>query len=167
MAKITEPRQLFVKELGEMLYVEQELAKEVLPELAREVKHPKFKEGLETHLEETREHVKNLERAFELLGESAQAEKSRPMDGLKQQHTMIARDIEPDMLRDLFDAAAAAKTEHLEISGYRSLITSAESLGEDEIVGLLEENLKEEKEALREVESVTKTLRDEQKATTS
>ena len=158
MAKITEPRQLFVKELGEMLYVEQELAKEVLPELVREVKHPKFKEGLETHLEETREHVKNLERAFELLGESAQAEKSRPMDGLKQQHDMIARDIEPDVLRDLFDAAAAAKTEHLEISGYQSLITSAESLGEDEIVSLLEENLDDERKTLKEVEQIAEEL---------
>jgi hypothetical protein len=35
------------------------------------------------------------------------------------------------------------------------------------VVSLLEENLKEEKDALREVESVTKTLRDETKATIS
>jgi ferritin-like metal-binding protein YciE len=43
----------------------------------------------------------------------------------------------------------------------------ARALGETEAVSLLDENLKEEKEALREVESVTKTLRDEQKAATS
>jgi ferritin-like metal-binding protein YciE len=43
----------------------------------------------------------------------------------------------------------------------------ARALGEREAVSLLEENLKEEKETLREVESVTKTLRDEQKAVTS
>jgi ferritin-like metal-binding protein YciE len=43
----------------------------------------------------------------------------------------------------------------------------ARALGETEAVGLLEENLNEEKEALREVESVTKTLRDETKATAS
>jgi ferritin-like metal-binding protein YciE len=43
----------------------------------------------------------------------------------------------------------------------------ARSIGETDAISLLEENLKEEKEALREVESVTKTLRDEQKAATS
>jgi ferritin-like metal-binding protein YciE len=43
----------------------------------------------------------------------------------------------------------------------------AQAIGETDAISLLEENLKEEKEALREVESVTKTLRDEQKAATS
>ena len=158
MAKITEPRQLFVKELGEMLYVEQELAKEVLPELAKEITYPEFKDGVQTHLAETREHVKNIERAFELLGESAQPEKSRPLDGLKQQHNMIARDIETDTLRDFFNAGAAAKTEHFEISGYRSLISAAESLGEPEIVDLLEQNLDDERKTLKEVEQIAETL---------
>jgi ferritin-like metal-binding protein YciE len=43
----------------------------------------------------------------------------------------------------------------------------ARALGETEAVSLLGENVKEEKEALREVESVPKTLGDEQKAATS
>jgi ferritin-like metal-binding protein YciE len=43
----------------------------------------------------------------------------------------------------------------------------ARAIGETDAISLLEENLKEEKEALREVESVTETLRDEQKAATS
>ena len=43
----------------------------------------------------------------------------------------------------------------------------ARALGEPNAVTLLDENLKEEKETLREVESVTKTLRDEMKETVS
>ena len=43
----------------------------------------------------------------------------------------------------------------------------ARALGEREAVDLLEENLKEEREALHEVESVAKKLRDETKATAS
>ena len=72
-----------------------------------------------------------------------------------------------DDLIDIVDAGAAARTEHYEIAAYTGLIEMARALGETEAVGLLEENLKEEKEALREVESVTKTLRDETKATAS
>jgi ferritin-like metal-binding protein YciE len=41
----------------------------------------------------------------------------------------VAKNIESTRLRDL-DAGAAAKTEHLEIAAYESLITTAESLGE-------------------------------------
>jgi len=43
----------------------------------------------------------------------------------------------------------------------------ARALGESEAVGLLEANLKEEREALHEVESVAKKLRDETKTTAS
>jgi ferritin-like metal-binding protein YciE len=65
------------------------------------------------------------------------------------------------------DAGAAARTEHYEIAAYSGLIEMARALGESEAVGLLEENLKQEREALREVESVTKALRDEVKAARS
>ncbi len=63
-------------------------------------------------------------------------------------------------LVDMVDAGAAARTEHYEIAAYSGLIEMARALGESEAVGLLEENLKEEREALHEVEGVAKKLRD-------
>lgn len=62
-------------------------------------------------------------------------------------------------LVDMVDAGAAARTEHYEIAAYNGLIEMARALGESEAVGLLEENLKEEREALHEVESIAKKLR--------
>ena len=47
---------------------------------------------------------------------------------------------------------------------YTGLIEMARALGEQDAVGIFEENLKQEREALREVESVEKTIRDEIKA---
>src|ERR671936_881681 len=126
MATIAQPRDLFVNELKAMLYMEQKLA------------------------EETKRHVANLERAFELLGEEPKPDKSHAIDGLVAQHDKVAKHIEVPQLRDCFDAGAAAKTEHLEIAAYESLITTAESLGETEIVSLLEENLDDEKDALKQ-----------------
>jgi ferritin-like metal-binding protein YciE len=70
-------------------------------------------------------------------------------------------------LVDMVDAGAAARTEHYEIAAYNGLIEMARGLGESEAVGLLEENLKEEREALQEVESVAKKLREMTKATAS
>jgi ferritin-like metal-binding protein YciE len=158
MAAITEPRELFLNDLKAMLYVERKLADQVLPELGKEISNSEFRESIEHHREETQQHVANLERVFELLGEEPKADKSHAVDGLVAQHEKVSKHIESDNLLDLFDAGAAAKTEHLEIAAYEGMITSAEALGEDEIVGLLEENLDQEREALETVKKVAQQL---------
>ena len=158
MPTISEPRELFLNELKAMLYVEQRLAADVLPELSQEINDQDFKEDVRHHIEETRQQVANLERIFELLGEEPKPDKSHAVDGLVAQHEKVAKNIETDNLLDLFDAGAAAKTEHLEIAAYESMITSAEALGESEIVALLEENLDQEKAALKKVEKASKEL---------
>jgi ferritin-like metal-binding protein YciE len=163
MAAIGTPRELFLHELGDILYVEQRLIDEVLPKLIEEVKNDEFRKGLERHLEQTRGHVTNVEQVFDTLGERPEAEKCIGFEGLKAEHDELVGEASGDLV-DLVDAGAAARTEHYEIAAYSGLIEMARALGESEAVGLLEENLKEEREALREVESVTKSLRDEAKA---
>jgi ferritin-like metal-binding protein YciE len=166
MADITTPRDLFLHELGDILYVEEKLTQEVLPKLIQEVQNGEFRKGLERHLEQTRGHVTNLEQIFDTLGEQSETEKCLGFEGLKKEHDEMIGEVS-DYLIDIVDAGAAARTEHYEIAAYTGLIEMARALGETEAVGLLEENLKEEKGALREVEAVTKTLRDETKATAS
>jgi ferritin-like metal-binding protein YciE len=166
MPEITTPRDLFLHELGDILYVEQKLTREVLPKLIDEVESPEFRQGLVRHLEQTKGHVTNLEQVFDLLGEQPETEKCIGFEGLKKEHDELTRETDESLI-DLVDAGAAARTEHYEIAAYTGLIEMARALGETDAVSLLDENLKEEKEALREVESVTKTLRDEQKAATS
>jgi ferritin-like metal-binding protein YciE len=158
MAMITEQRQLFVNELNAMLYVEQRLAKDVLPELAGEITNQEFKQNVQHHIDETRQQIANLERVFELLGEEPKPDKSHAVDGLVAQHDKVVKNIDSAELRDIFDASAAAKTEHLEIAAYESLITTADSLGDSEVVSLLEENLDQEKHTLKEVEKISQKL---------
>lgn len=157
MAEIETPRELFLHELGDILYVERKLSDEVLPKLIGEVQDDDLRKGLERHLEETRQHVTNVEQVFDTLGEEPQAEKCIGFEGLKKEHDQLVEDAGPDLV-DLVDTGAAARTEHYEIAAYEGLIPMARALEEREAVGLLEENLKQEKEALREVESVAKRL---------
>jgi ferritin-like metal-binding protein YciE len=163
VANLSTPRELFLHELGDMLFVEQKLMAEVLPKLIDEVQSEDFRKGLTRHLEQTRAHVTNLEKAFDLLEEDPETEKCLGFEGLKKEHDELLNEVE-DSLIDLVDAGAAARTEHYEIAAYSGLIEIARALGEPEAVRLLEENLKEEKEALHEVESVAKSLRDELKS---
>jgi ferritin-like metal-binding protein YciE len=166
MADISTPRDLFLHELGDILYVEQKLTTEVLPKLIQEVHDPDFRKGLERHLEQTRGHITNLEQIFDSLGEQPEVEKCVGFEGLKKEHDELSSQVSASLV-DTVDTGAVARTEHYEIAAYNGLIEMARSLGESEAVGLLEENLKEEREALRDVESVAKKLRDETKASVS
>jgi ferritin-like metal-binding protein YciE len=163
VSEITTPRELFLHELGDILYVEEKLAQEVLPQLISETQHDEFRRGLEKHLTQTRTHVEKVRQAFETLGETPETEECIGFEGLKREKEKMTNEIS-DSLIDSVNTGAAARTEHYEIAAYTGLIEMARALGEQDVVNMLDENLKQEKEALRQVESVEKTIRDEIKA---
>jgi len=157
MPEITTPRDLFLHELGDILYVEEKLEQEVLPKLIDEVTDGEFKQGLEKHLQQTRQHVENVEEVFSKLGVEAQTEECVGFEGLKAEHDQLVGESSTDVI-DLVDAGAAARTEHYEIAAYESLIALARALDEKDVIELLDANLKDEKETLREVESIAKRV---------
>ena len=157
MANLTHPKELFLHELGDILYVEETLADEALPKLIDEVRDEELKAGLTRHLKQTERHVKNVRRAFDLLGETPEAEKCVGFEGIEKEPDKLVEDSSFD-LTDIVDAGAAARTEHYEIAAYQGLIAMARSLGEREAARLLETNLKDERETLREVEKIGRRL---------
>jgi ferritin-like metal-binding protein YciE len=157
MPEISTPRDLFLHELGDILWVEEKLEQEILPKLMDEVTETDLRKGFEKHLRETRGHVENLEQVFEKLGEEAKTEECIGFKGLVEEHDQLVEESSKELI-DLVDASAAARAEHYEIAAYESLIVLARSLGEKDVIPLLEANMKEEKEALREVESVAKQI---------
>jgi ferritin-like metal-binding protein YciE len=155
---MTSPEDLFVHELQDVYYAEQQLTK-VLPKLAQEVTDDEFSEALEEHLEETKEHVSNLEQVFQELGVPAKGEQCPGIDGIKEEHDTFLEENDPnDDVLDLFVTGAAARTEHYEIAAYTGLVGMAESMGATKAVELLQENLKEEQAALKKVETISKRL---------
>ncbi len=158
MAKMEEPLELFQEKLSEMLYVERTLADEVLPKLKQEVTDSELQRGIAEHLEQTRRHHENLERVCEMVGFDGTEKKSPALDGMKKEHDQGIKGIDRQELCDLFDAQAAATTEHYEIASYNGMITMAESMGEPEIASILRENLRQEEEALRRLETATEKL---------
>jgi ferritin-like metal-binding protein YciE len=156
--KMEGARDLLVHMLGEMLYVEQAQVDEVLPELAKEAHSQELRKGLEQHLGQTKEQVSRVEKAFELLGEKPQPQPNHAFDGLRKTHDQMAGNIEAESLRDIFNAEAAAKAEHLEIAGYHGLVTMAEQLGESNLAGVLREVEQQEEQMLHRLEEVTQQL---------
>jgi ferritin-like metal-binding protein YciE len=160
MSEITTPRELFIHELGDILYVERALVNEALPKLIGEVQDEEFRTGLEWHLKQTQQHVANVESVFESLNEEPEVEPCIGFDGLKEEHEKIAGETASALI-DLVDVGAAARTENYEIAAYESLRRMAKGLGEQKAVELLDANLKDEKETLREVEKIATRLSNE------
>lgn len=156
--QMNDPRELFLHELGDVLYAEQTLVK-TLPKLQKEASDDELAEGFGEHLEETRQQVKNLEQAFEALGEKAKAEKCPGIEGIKKEHDEFVSNESPSPeVLDAFLTGAGARTEHYEIAAYEGLVTMAEAMGEDDVARLLNENLAQEQNALRKMQTIGKRL---------
>jgi len=155
---MSEPRDLFLHELGDVLYAERTLVK-TLPKLQEEAPDEELALGFEAHLDETGQQVKNVELAFEKLGEKPTAEKCPGIEGIKREHDeFLSKESPSQDVLDSFLTGAGARTEHYEIAAYEGLVTMAEAMGEMEIVELLTENLEQEKTALERLKAIGKRL---------
>ena len=115
--------------------------------------------GSGDHLGETRQHVKNIEQAFQALGEQAKAEKCPGIEGIKQEHDdFVANESPSQEVLDAFLTGAGARTEHYETAADQGLATMADAMGEDEVARLLSKNLEQEKKALPKMQTIGKRL---------
>ena len=151
---VSNPRDLLLVGLADILFVERMLSFQVLPRLLESVSDPELTAALAEHLAQTKRHVANVERAFETVGAEPSSDHSPPFVGLEDQHSEIAGGVKAPALADLWHASAAIHTEHYEIASYRQLRLLAEMLDNRELDGLLAENLGEEEQALGRLEQV-------------
>jgi ferritin-like metal-binding protein YciE len=155
---MSDPRELFLHELGDVLYAEQTLVK-VLPKLQREATDKELAAGFADHLVETREHVANVKAAFKALNERVKAEKCPGIEGIKKEHDEFVSEESPSpAVLDSFLTGAGARTEHYEIAAYEGLIISARAMGERDVAKLLSQNLAQEKAALTKMKTIAKRL---------
>jgi len=158
MPQITKPEELFVHELQDMYYAEQTLTK-VLPKLASQSTDRELSKVFTSHLAETKEQIENLEQVFQNIGKPAKGERCPGIEGIKEEHESFMQENDPTpALLDMHLTGAAARAEHYEIAAYTGLIEKARALGERDSVKLLQENLRQEKEAAKKVESISKRM---------
>jgi ferritin-like metal-binding protein YciE len=157
---LTSPRELLVARLRQMLWVENRLAKEVLPELGERAHAPYLQAAFQRHLLETERHAACLRTILNELDVPAEPEESPALEGLVAEHEQLVEQLPQDdpLLHDLAHAQAAATTELLEVAAYQSLTSLAETLDERAIAILLREVLEQEKLALEHVENASAQL---------
>jgi Mn-containing catalase len=138
-------KELLIEEMQDLLHAEGQLVK-ALPKMAKAANEPKLKQAFEKHLEETRNQVERLRQAFEILGAKPKAKPCKAMQGLVEegQEQIEEGKEKEEATADLMLVAAAQKVEHYEISGYGTLRTIAERIGEAKVAKLLAQTLAEE-----------------------
>ncbi|HZT94671.1 MAG TPA: DUF892 family protein [Gaiellaceae bacterium] len=158
--QLTTPRELLAACLRQMLWIERQLADVVLPRLSEQAHAPDLRRGFERHLLETESHVATVRDVLGDLHESIRPEESAAFRGLVAEHEqLVGRVAEDDhLLTDLAHAVAALATEHLELATYETLVSLAESLGEEEAGIRLREVMEQEEFALEQVEGALAKL---------
>ncbi|MCU1259470.1 MAG: hypothetical protein JWO80_2355 [Bryobacterales bacterium] len=151
---------LLEEEIKDLYDAEKQLTK-ALPKMAKAASDQELKSGILEHLEQTKGHVTRLEEVFSQLGVKAKAKPCEAMKGLiaEGQETM-GEDAEGPIM-DLMLIAAAQKVEHYEISGYGTVRTIAEQIGNQEVADLLRETEDEEAETDKKLTQIAVRLMEE------
>ena len=146
MATMESLHDVFVHELRDLYSAERQLIK-ALPKMAKNAGTPELADAFTNHLRETEGHVARLEEILQTLGAKAGGVKCKGMEGLLEEGAEV---LEMDGAPGPLDAAmigAAQRVEHYEIAAYGTAISHARAQGHTEAVRLLEETLKEERNA--------------------
>jgi ferritin-like metal-binding protein YciE len=146
-AKDSKLRKFFIEQLQDIYWAEQKLVK-TLPKLSEASRSPELRKAFENHLNETRNHVSRIEKAFSLMEEEAEATECPALKGIAEEGEDIIDETDAGTAqRDVGLIFAGQKAEHYEIATYGALIQLAKDMGETEVATLLQDTLKEEKAA--------------------
>lgn len=147
---------LFVHTLRDIYYAEKQIVK-ALPDMIQKATDPQLKQGFQSHLRETENHVKRLEQVFELTGKKAQGVDCPAIDGIIKEANEVAGEVDKKTVMDAALIACAQAVEHYEMTRYGTLIAWAKQLGHNNVVTLLNQTLDEEKAADKKLTSMAES----------
>lgn len=144
-AHIDNLRKLYLDQIQHLHSSESQII-EALPKMIEAAENLELKRALQTHLQETREHLSRIE---QILQESLQKEpkKNKAMSAIIAEGEDIIGDASNAPVRDAAIITAAQRVEHYEIAAYGSVRDFAQTMGETQQAGLLQQTLDEEKHA--------------------
>ena len=135
---------LFIHTLRDIYYAEQQIVKN-LPDMIEKASDQSLRSGFETHLAETKDQIVRLEKVFQMHGAEATGVNCPAIDGILEEASEVAGDIDDKQVLDAALIAAAQAVEHYEITRYGTLIAWANMLGRSDCASILQQNLDEEK----------------------
>jgi ferritin-like metal-binding protein YciE len=138
---------VLTEELADLLSAERQLL-DSMPKIAAATHSYELRDALESHLEETREHVLRLEQAFGEIGvETLPTHTCKAMRGLAQEAGDTIKATGDPVAIDAALIGAAQRIECYEIAGYGTARALAEELDLRTVSSMLDQTLDEESKA--------------------
>jgi ferritin-like metal-binding protein YciE len=147
---------LFVHMLRDIYYAEKQII-QALPEMIEKTNDAQLKQGFQSHLRETENHVTRLEQVFRLHGQEPKGVDCPAIDGIIEEAEDIVGEVDDKSVMDAALIAAAQAVEHYEITRYGSLIAFAKQLRRNDCAALLQQNLDEEKAADKKLTAIAES----------
>ena len=141
---------LFVHTLRDIYYAENQIVK-ALPDMIEKASDPQLRQAFQSHLGETKNHVKRVEQVFKMHGVDIKGVDCPAIDGIIEETNDVAGEVDNTQVLDAALIAAAQAVEHYETTRYGTLIAWAKQLGRSDCAAVLQQNLDEEKAADRKL----------------
>ncbi len=145
--------ELFQLQLSILYNVENQLV-EAIPLMIENATNDELKKTLQNHLNITKGQVKRLEKVAKAIDFDLKEKEDKGLKSLLTQEQDLLRSIDDETVKDTAIMGGTAKVEHYEMSFYKGTKIIAKKLGLDEVAGLLDESLEEEKEAAKMIEAM-------------
>jgi ferritin-like metal-binding protein YciE len=137
-------QELFRETLKDIYFAEKKILT-ALPKMAKAAQSDELRVAFQKHERETEEHVARLEKVFAEMDESPRGKTCDAILGIIGEGQDVMKEFKGKPALDAGLLAAAQAVEHYEIARYGTLKTWAAELGYDQVVGLLNATLEEEK----------------------
>jgi ferritin-like metal-binding protein YciE len=149
---------LFIDQLKDLFNAENQLVK-ALPKMAKAANSPKLQSAFTDHLKVTQGHVNRLKQILTKLDEKPGGKTCKAMEGLVEEgKEAIEEKEEVSNIKDAGLIAAARRVEHYEMAGYDVVYSYAQKLGLNDAAKLLQQTLKEEEQAEKDLTALSDEL---------
>jgi ferritin-like metal-binding protein YciE len=155
--KVKGSEQLLGEELQDMYDAEKQLVR-ALPKMARAASDEELRNALREHLEVTKGHVQRIEQLFESMEMHARSRPCKGMRGIVEEGQEGMAENREAVLTDTAIIAAGRRVEHYEMAAYENLRDMVRQMGSKEAAGLIEETLREEIQADKQLAQIGKRL---------
>lgn len=154
--RLETPAEAYDYKLGAALKMERTVL-EILEDSISHAQDGRVGELLKTHLDESRQHVENVEAVFRLFDWEVDDSPCPAIDGLEKEGKANVKKSD-DAIVDSIILQGCVEIEHHEIGVYENLIAGATAFGREEAVELLRRNLSSEGSALEKVKGLAAEL---------
>jgi ferritin-like metal-binding protein YciE len=147
--------ELFVHTLQDIYYAEHQIEKS-LPDMIEKASDAELKKGFRMHLKQTKGQIKRLDRVFKMIKSVPQGTRCPAIDGILEEASDIAGEIEDKVVLNAALIAAAQAVEHYEITRYGTLVAWAKVIKRNDVAKILNMNLNEEKATDKKLGGIAK-----------